>query len=350
VDDPEPPTDPVAAAAEAGIHRLSIPTPFAVGDVNAYLIEDSPLTLVDGGPDSDDAFEELERGIAELGHSIEDLELLVLTHHHLDHTGLAPRLVSLSGAEVAAVEQAVPFLESAPTVAEEDAEYVHDLMVRHGIPEESEAVLATASGAMRSWAVPVGVTRPLPDGGELHLRDRTLAVHHRPGHSPADTVLHDAGHRILIAGDHLLGHISSNAIITRRRSGRPGRPRALARYLVSLAATRELDVDLVLPGHGDPITGHRTLIDGRFAAHRRRAEKIHRMIAEQPRTAHDIARIMWGRTAESQAFLTLSEVLGHLDLLIEEGRAREVDTRGRSVFEAIEDRGGADARVPSARR
>jgi hypothetical protein len=45
-------TDPFAPAAEAGIHRLSIPTPFAVGRVNAYLIEDEPLTLVDAGPNS----------------------------------------------------------------------------------------------------------------------------------------------------------------------------------------------------------------------------------------------------------------------------------------------------------
>ena len=39
-------------AALAGIHRLQIPTPFAVGRVNCYLIEDEPLTLVDTGPNS----------------------------------------------------------------------------------------------------------------------------------------------------------------------------------------------------------------------------------------------------------------------------------------------------------
>ena len=42
----------LALAAEAGIHRLAIPTPFMVGRVNAYLIEDDPLTLIDSGPNS----------------------------------------------------------------------------------------------------------------------------------------------------------------------------------------------------------------------------------------------------------------------------------------------------------
>jgi hypothetical protein len=42
----------LARAADAGIHCLSIPTPFQVGRVNTYLIEDDPLTLVDSGPNS----------------------------------------------------------------------------------------------------------------------------------------------------------------------------------------------------------------------------------------------------------------------------------------------------------
>jgi hypothetical protein len=79
----------------------------------------------------------------------------------------------------------------------------------------------------------------------------------------------------------------------------------------------------VLPGHGEPITDHRTLIDERFALHRRRAEKIHRLIAERPRTAYEVAQALWGNVAVTQAYLTLSEVLGHVDLLINAGRVRE---------------------------
>src|SRR5262245_47321009 len=60
----------LAQAAAAGIHRLAIPTPFQVGRVNAYLIEDSPLTLVDSGPNSGKALDELELALRALGHSI----------------------------------------------------------------------------------------------------------------------------------------------------------------------------------------------------------------------------------------------------------------------------------------
>ena len=69
--------------------------------------------------------------------------------------------------------------------------------------------------------------------------------------------------------------------------------------------------------------------------HRRRADKIHRLVAERPRTAHEVAQSLWGNIAVTQAFLTLSEVLGHMDLLLAEGRVREHDRDGVSVFEAV---------------
>ena len=174
----------------------------------------------------------------------------------------------------------------------------------------------------------------LHDGESIELRDRTLDVHHRPGHSPSDTIFHDRERRQLLAADHLLKHISSNPLITRPRDGSGERPRSLVTYLESLRLTREMDVGLVLPGHGDPIEDHRSLIDERFALHERRAAKMLGLVSERPRSAYEIAQALWGNIAVTQAYLTLSEVLGHMDLLLLDGRAREVDRDGFSVFEA----------------
>jgi glyoxylase-like metal-dependent hydrolase (beta-lactamase superfamily II) len=102
----------------------------------------------------------------------------------------------------------------------------------------------------------------------------------------------------------------------------------------SLEATREMELSLVLPGHGRPITDHASLIDGRFRMHERRAEKIHRLIAGEPRSAHEIAHELWGNVAVTQAYLTLSEVLGHADLLLADGRAVEVEQDGVVRFVA----------------
>jgi glyoxylase-like metal-dependent hydrolase (beta-lactamase superfamily II) len=330
-----PGDDPFAPAAAAGIHRLAIPTPFAVGRVNVYLIEDEPLTLVDAGPNSGTSFDELQRGIERLGHALEDVDLVILTHQHIDHLGLVSLVTARSGAEVAAIDAAVPFVENFSAESQADDEFAREVMLRHGIPEDVVAALQSVSLAFRAWGARADVTRPLRDGESLALRDRTLHVHHRPGHSPTDTVFHDRERGMLIAADHLLGHVSSNPLMTRSRDGSGERPQALVQYLDSLAATREMDVDLVLPGHGDPITDHRGLIDQRFALHRRRADKIHRLVQERPRSAYEIAQALWGNIAVTQAYLSLSEVLGHLDLLLNEGRVREVDRNRSNVFEAV---------------
>ena len=113
---PEDPAQPSAAdslalAARAGIHRLPVPTPFLVGRINCYLIEDDPLTLVDTGPNSGKSLDDLERMLAEHGRVIEDLELIVITHQHMDHLGLLDILVRRSGAEVAALDLLGPYLE-----------------------------------------------------------------------------------------------------------------------------------------------------------------------------------------------------------------------------------------------
>jgi glyoxylase-like metal-dependent hydrolase (beta-lactamase superfamily II) len=315
-----------APAQDAGIHRLAIPTPFAVGRVNTYLIEDEPLTLVDSGPNSAKALDELERALAARGHAVEDLELLIVTHQHIDHLGLLDVLARRSGAEVAALDVLAPYVERYSDDAELDDEFADALMRRHGIPEDVVFALRAVSRAFRAWGSSARVTRPLRDGERLSFRDRELEVLHRPGHSPTDTVFWDADRGILLAADHLIQHISSNPLVSRPAGGPPDpdtRPQALVIYLESLRRTREMPVQLVLPGHGDAFTDHVAVIDERFRLHARRAEKIHALIAQRPRSAYEIAQELWGNVAVTQAFLTLSEVLGHVDLLLNDGRAAE---------------------------
>ena len=326
--------DALREARDAGIHRLRIPTPFAVGRVNCYLLEDEPLTLVDTGPNSGKSLDELQRQLEEGGHAIEDLELIVITHQHIDHLGLVDIIASHSGAEVAAIDLVVPFVERYGTDAERDDEFAGGLMRRYGIPDEVVGALRSVSASFRGWGAAATVTRPLADGELLELRDRQLEVQLRPGHSPSDTVFWDADRRILICADHLIAHISSNPLLARPLDGSEERPRALVTYLRSLAQTRELPARILLPGHGEPITDHVALIDERYELHRRRAGKLRRLIEERSRTAYELAQEMWGNVAVTQAFLTLSEVVGHVDLLMDDGRVREVADGDVVRFEA----------------
>ncbi len=311
-------------AALAGIHRLQIPTPFAVGRVNCYLIEDEPLTLIDTGPNSGKALDELGTQLGARGHSLADIELVIVTHQHIDHLGLVEIVVEHSGAEVAALGIAAERLANFDADAEAEDRFAVELMLRNGIPEEVTAALRSVSRSFRGWGSHVAVTRPLADGEAIEFGKRTLRALHRPGHSPSDTVFWDERRQILIAADHLLPHISSNPLISRSLDGSPERPQALVTYIESMRKTRAMPAEIVLPGHGDPVVDHVALIDERLAKHERRKEKIYKLIEERPRTGYELAQAIWGNVAVTQAYLTLSEVIGHTDLLVNEGRVREV--------------------------
>jgi glyoxylase-like metal-dependent hydrolase (beta-lactamase superfamily II) len=319
----------------SGAHCLAIPTPFAVGRVNCYLIEDDPLTLLDAGPNSATSLTELEAGLGAHGYRVEDLRRIVVTHQHIDHIGLVEILAKRSGAEVCALDRLAPWLADYKRQMEENDSFSAAIMLRNGIPQDVVYALRAVSASFRAWGAPARVTRPLAEGELLEFASRGWRVLHRPGHSPSDTVFFDEASGELFGGDHLIKHISSNPLISRPLQGDVGeRPRALTTYMDSLRLTREMDLGIVYAGHGEPVEDHRKLIDERFRMHERRAEKLYGLIAERSRNAYELAQEMWGNVAVTQAFLTISEVLGHVDLLIDRGRVREREADHVVRFEA----------------
>ncbi len=326
-------TDEVAP----GIHRTRIPTPFAVGDVNCYVLRGDPLTLVDTGPNSGTSLDHLERSMRELGLAVEDLDLVVLTHHHMDHEGLLDIVLRRSGAKLAAFHALTPWLADYRRSAVDDDLFSQALMRNHGIDDDVVSVVGVLAAALHAYGSAAEVDIALHDGDSLRMGGRDFTVHHRPGHSTSDLVFLDQSDGVLLAGDHLLPHISSNALVTRPLGAAVDapRPQSLLDYARSLRATSDLPAKLILPGHGDLLTDHTVLVDSRLRDQARRARNIRKLLTSGPLTAHQVAVEMWGRVALTQAYLTLSEVLGHLDMLLADGTVDETVTpAGVTVFQA----------------
>ena len=314
-----------------GIWRIVISTPWPVGPVNVYLLDDDPLTLIDTGQRSDAALAELEAGLAGIGRRVEDLGRIVVTHQHIDHCGLARALVDRSGAELCAPAPMTTWLARYPASSEDEDEFAATLLRRHGVGRAAER------GEHRgghSWGEPVEVVRPLRDDDVLEFAGRRLRVLHRPGHSPYDTVLHDEDAGLLFGGDHVLRWPSTSIMAPPVSDGaRNGRPRAFNQYLTSLRATDALALDTILPGHGDTVEDHHTTIAERLARYARTTENTAAAVTLEPRTAATIATEMKGSLPDRVAFFVLCDVLGHLDELIDAGAVSEhVDTDGVSRF------------------
>lgn len=310
------------------ISTITLPVPFSVRAVNCYLLEGNPLTLVDPGADWPETVVELDASLAARGLRVEDVEQVVLTHQHYDHVGLAHTVRERSGATVVAHELLRGFLADLPGQMELEDTYQAEVMRLHGVPEAAIAELYAVSSEHRIYGGSVTVDRTIRDGDVVEAGGRRLLVGERPGHSPTDTIFVVEDERLAIVGDHLIGHISSNPVIHRpldRPADVRGRMRSLPLYLDSLRRTAALDVDVLLPGHGNPVESHRALVDERLDFHERRKERIFGGLGDATVTARELALDLWGSLAEREAFLTLSEALGHLDLLEDDGRVAVVE-------------------------
>ena len=97
-------TRPLPAISVApDVWRVTGPLPWRPRLVHAYLVRlgSDGWMLVDGGADTDAAWETLDAGVREVAGGWKAIALHVVTHMHVDHIGLAARVRDASGARLA---------------------------------------------------------------------------------------------------------------------------------------------------------------------------------------------------------------------------------------------------------
>jgi glyoxylase-like metal-dependent hydrolase (beta-lactamase superfamily II) len=314
------------------VMRIPTPTPFPVGDINSYLIEDSTrrgeLTLIDTGVKSPAAFDALRKGFKEYGYSLEQVRRILVTHAHMDHYGQALRLREISGATVYASELEAERMMTHWSPSAQRDERILAAFERWGVPPQVARSDAGMSDLSKQLQDPMDVDVVLGEGDRVEIGDWTLEVMDTPGHCEGHIVFYERDTRVLFSGDHLLTDISPVPLLSfPKREGEP-RPKSLARFMESLVKVEALDCAITFPSHGDVILDHRKLIAGYRLHHERRALQLARMLAAGPRTAFELASQMFPRHYATQLFLVLSEVIGHLDILVDEGTVRIEEKAG----------------------
>ena len=319
------------------VSQIPIPVPY-LGTVNLWLLKGDPLTLVDAGPANATALDSLEKGLAEHGCTLADIEQLLLTHHHLDHAGLAHTIRERSGATVVAHRGTARWGAAYHERARAEHHFSEALMLDHGVPEGIVAGATPFFEHIIQNSANFTTDRVLSDGDTVEAGGLTLRAVFRPGHSTTDTLFVDDDNRNAFVGDHLLANITSGAELMPTELPGDERRRALLEYLSNLRKTEVMELTMCYPGHGPTIKDHGALIADRLAFHADRLARIEQLVAGGAGTAFEIARKLWSDdVAETQPVLVTWEVLGHLDILVNRGTVREdVDDLGHHHFRSKE--------------
>jgi glyoxylase-like metal-dependent hydrolase (beta-lactamase superfamily II) len=317
----------------ADVVHIPIPLEF-LGSVNVWLLKGEPLTLVDTGPANEEAFAALEQELAGHGVSLEEIELVLITHHHLDHSGLATAIKERSGAQIAAHRATAGWGRRYHELAGEERRFTLALMASHGVPEHVVAASEEFFARIVEESRPFETDVVLVDGDTVRAGGRILRTVFRPGHSTTDTLFVDDASDDAFVGDHLLANISSGVELMPTELPGDERRRALLEYLGNLRKTQAMSLRTCYPGHGPTIDDHRSLIDERIAFHSERLDRIVELVRAGRNTAFAIAEQLWSaETAETQPVLVTWEVLGHLDVLVNRGTVREeTDGDGRRFY------------------
>jgi glyoxylase-like metal-dependent hydrolase (beta-lactamase superfamily II) len=309
-----------------GVWRLRLPLPWpGVPHVNAWAIAaGSGVVLVDTGLHEAGALAQLERALDQAGLRLDHIRLLVCTHAHSDHYGLAGPIVDAAGCELWMHPN-----HAHMTRAAQDPERTFERRIevarQSGVPEEA---LRQYQEARRGQGIGVARVvepdRDLLPGVQVETDVGVFDVYETPGHAPSHICLHEAERGILISGDHLLGRVSLYYDYGHT-------PDPAGEFLHSLDVVGELDSSLCLAGHGRPFRDVKEHVE---ANRREVADRIGRVRSAlrdgdgKPKTPFEIVPILLGDPNPSPMMVNwgLSETLSYLRHLEQLEEAERVES------------------------
>jgi len=306
-----------------GLWRLRLPIVAwpGVPHVNAFAIAaGSGVVLVDTGLAEPGGLGRLEQALDQAGLRLEHVRLLVCTHAHSDHYGLAAPIMEASGCELW-MHPRHEHMTRAAKDPERAFERRIEVARQSGVPEQALREYQSARKERGMGIVKIVMPqRDLVPGVTVNTDLGAWDVYETPGHAPSHVVLHQAERGLLISGDHLLGRVSLYYDYG-------WTPDPAGEFLDSLEVVERLDAGLCLAGHGRPFRDVRGHIEANRRTAAERLERVRAAIDGRQLTPFEIVPALIGEEELTPMMVNwgLSETLSYLRHLERLGEVEKVD-------------------------
>ncbi|MBM7552380.1 MBL fold metallo-hydrolase [Thalassobacillus pellis] len=314
------------------ISQLTVPTPYAVGDVHMYVLKDERFSIIDAGVNTDEAWEAVLYQLKEMGYGPEDVEQIILTHHHPDHIGLIERFPRIT--DVVGHHYIDPWLRKEESFLQSYEAFFTGLYKEAGVPDRFRKFLKSLRKPLVT-APKSQLTIKIDEGDQLpgHPGWEVVAV---PGHAQSHVAFYHSREKALIGGDVLLKHISSNPLLEPPLQEGEPRPIPQLQYRDTLAKLLNIDFNTVYPGHGDIFTAPHDLIKKRLEKQKARAFHVCELIGKKALTAFQVCELLFPSQMEKEFGLTMSETIGQLDYLLSIGALKAEKEDEALVYSRLE--------------
>jgi glyoxylase-like metal-dependent hydrolase (beta-lactamase superfamily II) len=322
-----------------GIHQIKIPFPQGIPQyTNVYIVEGSKGNImVDAGWDTPEALSVLHDGLRKDYLRLKDIKMIVITHIHPDHYGLASKIKQLCDAKIAMHRVEAELINSRYVNLGELLGEMEGELRRGGVPQAELPELGKASLWMKQFVMPESPDVVLNDGAKIDNGSFEFEVLRTPGHSPGHICLYESGRSLLFSGDHVLFETTPHVGFHPQSGGNP-----LGAYINSLKTVEDLKVNFVFPGHGPVFNSLNLRVAEIIRHHEQRKRVTLKAISDGLKTAYQIAEeIPWRPQEGGVAFrdlalwdrrLAVMETIAHLNLLMAEGEVGKIDRDGVSLY------------------
>lgn len=294
------------------VFPVIVPTSSELRSYNFYIVKrGTSIVLVDTGTSTESSWCRLMEVLNQNQLRIYDINKIILTHSHADHIGLVNRIQSMVKIPVYAHEKAIPRLRRDTAFLQKRIAFFETLYAEMGDEQSGLKQVEKLKKAMKEntgQKIDVAI-RTIKEGDDI----AGFQVIELPGHADDHIALYDRQIGLLFAGDHLLFHLSSNALIEPDQNGQV--IASLQQYEASLKKLRNFSLSVVYPGHGPFIDSPHTVIESRLKRIEQKGVKIKQLIDHCPCTAAQICRKLYTRKYDRLFPLVMSEVIGHLNRL-----------------------------------
>lgn len=300
------------------IYTIEMPTPYPVGNVNAFLVKGDALSIVDVGVKTPEALEALQHGIREAGYEMRDVEQILLTHHHPDHVGW---IDAFPKADVLGHSYNDLWLRAEPTFLDYVLQFYMNQLSVQGVPKD---VIET-SAIERQYFEDVAsrpLTHVLKDGEEIPGHPHLKAVY-TPGHALSHVIYVNAKESWAIGGDLLLSNMIPNPLIEPPAIQGATRSKSFLQYNESLELLKTFALEKLYPNHGELIIHPNRLIDNQMERSHKQALRFLSFVTDTPQTVFELNKQYYAGLYQAEFALTLSKTQGYIDYLVDKGLLHE---------------------------